>query len=206
MRKTQFFLRVSFMLLALWGVLFAGCSNSSDDGPPQAQPVKPISGIQVYNADGSNYTGTIASFPNVTDGENVDATLSDLGLIDAEVKVTSGNLTLNLGTKSVTAAKLVDMAGYGLTVTPPNARFYQIDSFKDGSNNELKLLKVVSGEVKEGASFFYATEDANISGGDVSINFKKGWNWLLNRKTDNDDVSYTGDPAALGFKWYINFP
>jgi hypothetical protein len=94
------------------------------------------------------------------------------------------------------------MADEGLTVTPSSARFYQIISFDDGSN-ELKLLKVVAGEEKEYATFFYATEDANLSGGGISLNFKKGWTWLLNRKTDDDDVPYTGEPN--GFKWYINF-
>jgi hypothetical protein len=210
MRKTKIFLRVSFILLALSGVLFAGCSSGSDDdGPPQTKPVTPISGVQVYDNTGTPYTTPDITFIEVDAGVGDDASLTDLGLTDASVGVTSGQLTLNMGTKNVVAGELGNLADDGFTVNPPSARFYQIKKFEDGSGNELQLLKVEGGQKKEHASLFYATEAARVSGDDngtyIDRSFGKGWTWLINDVTGPHDILLAGSPDA-GFKWYINFP
>jgi hypothetical protein len=204
MKKSQSFLRVSFMFLALWGVLFAGCSNSSDDGPPQAQPVKPISGVDVYDfamflmtSGNITFSRVNTSFSDLSSSE----TLFALGLTDANVVITGGKLTLKMGTKSVVTGKLVNMADYGATVTPASARFYRIRNFNNsGGSSQLQLSKIEDGRKKAFANLLYATENANISG----INYSKGWNWMLyKKKTDSVYEAYAGGPDA-SFKWYIN--
>ncbi|MDR2588616.1 MAG: hypothetical protein LBC67_04235 [Spirochaetales bacterium] len=204
MRKTKTFLRVSFMLLALSGLLFAGCSSSSDDDPPQTAPVKPISGITVYDANGDAYSGENINFTKVLGvgqgGEAVE-TFTALGLTGAQVKVTDKKLTVNLGTQPVANGKLGAMPEDRFTVNPPSARFYEIYEFKnDTSSKKLELLKVEGGNVKGLASPFYTSEAVSVNG----LSFIKGWNWLM-FEMEGDGSPYVGNPMALGFKWYIDF-
>ncbi|MDR2588823.1 MAG: hypothetical protein LBC67_05285 [Spirochaetales bacterium] len=212
MKRTKSFLRVGIALLALSGILFAGCSSGSDDDgpPPPTKPVAPISGEKVYTSAGAEYSGADITFTTVQNGwTNTNETLTELGLTDADVKVTNNKLTLDMGTKSVAEGRLVNLGGDGYTVTPSTARFYQLWRFKDGSNNDVQHLKVEGGQIKEHASLFYATEAATVVGNDngtpINLNFGKGWTWLINVQTESGGIPNTRSPDA-SFKWYINFP
>jgi hypothetical protein len=199
MKRTKSFLRVGIALLALSGILFAGCSSGSDDdGPQLAKPVTPISGVQVYDNTGVAYAGANITF-TYADVSGSNVTLTEIGLTDTNVSVTSGQLALNMGTLAPTA--LQEYNEDGSTVTPPSARFCEILSFKilsDGGKT-LKLLKVEGGQVKEKGRLLYATEAARITAPGADINVNKGWNWVIKQ----DENLYTGNPDA-SFKWYIN--
>jgi hypothetical protein len=202
MKRTKSFLRVGFMLLALSGVLFAGCSSSSDDDPPQGEPVKPIYDITVYNANGDEYNGDNITFTMMGRWLGEGETFIALGLTGAQVKVTNNKLTVNLGTQPVAEGKLIDMTEDGVTINPPSARFYQINEFRNNFGKKLHLWRK-EGEVKHIASLIYATEASRVSFQGLNLNVSKGWNWQFTQ--EEGGFPYVGNnPMAFGFKWYID--
>jgi hypothetical protein len=181
--------------------------NGSDEPEPEPGTVTPVDPviaveIQVYNEDGSPYTGT-ATFTTLVRDNHV--LLSDFGL--GNLVVTNGKLDLSaLGTPNANLDSIADWEAEGCTVTAaPGTEFwthFANGGFSTGINIHWPRLDW------DYAGLCYATNDATITGspswlegGSFNITLKKGWNTIIANETTGTIVSGTPDYAVQ--RWTI---
>jgi hypothetical protein len=199
-------LAISVLIVLLIGL--AGCGNPAGDPPggdfPEAQEapfnLAAATAIQVYNPNGTQYTGADLTFTHhVLDTAKL---LSSYGM--GNLVVTSGILDLSaLGTPTQDLDSISDWQNDGFTVNAPAGTKFWTHLFNGG-------FKTAGGSYPrldwEGASLFFATNDATITGapswlgGTVNIILKQGWNTVIGSETARTIVS--GIPDA-NCRWTI---
>jgi hypothetical protein len=215
MRKTQSFLRVSLALLALWGILFAGCSSGSDDdGSPPPALAEPISGVQVYSyPGGADYTPSgEATFQYFRGGDPGITALATAGLSNIVVN-TEGKLSFDLENETPADSALEEAEGMKILIL---GYFSQVSTPRP--DTKLGLLKLVPGHQPLFARLWYSDknqifaqtmEDDQGNSMNLNLNLVKGWNWVIEKRRDTNysTESLTSQRPDSSFKWYIgDFP
>jgi hypothetical protein len=203
MRKTQSFLGVSFILLALSGLLFGGCSSGSDDSDPGAQEATftSLGSPKVYDYDNSDiYSGSPLTFTNFSGSSRDSLTFANFANVTV---ATDGTLSFPLSIPS--EAALTDLDAWGFTVETEGTKCFWIESVNDGSDRELGYYIIGGDSVV--AALMYADRDSRITGSvtqgmtmNVNLILKTGWNWVITTYTENSKTMISGKPGN-NFRW-----
>ncbi|GHV88653.1 hypothetical protein AGMMS50267_10130 [Spirochaetia bacterium] len=190
----------------------AGCDDGStnDEPPPDNEIIVPSTGVQVYNGNGTSYTGS-----NTVKGKIYNVTpevFLDVGTI------TDGKLTLALP-EIVQDAWLDIYEGSSAIIEPSDLRVYYkgFGRVFNGSNETGYLSFTNDADTQEhNAYYIYFNKDATITGTHVSssnpgnsteytITGKKGWNLVYEHDVDSGKSVVTTNSSSMpnNMKWFF---
>jgi len=222
---------IAAMVVAI-GFSMAACPNpGGGDGGNSTPTTSIVSGVQVYNWDGSTPFNGSAGLTTYTDSKDFSYVNGSGGSItdyvpNSSVKVTDGKLTLTLGTpKESILAVFSEQLPSGITFNPSTTKacpplgwFYTFDDSlalecykKYESSSPRKYVK---------AFFVYVDRDVIINGTGsetyessytttmtfTNCSLKKGWNYLIgtvNNNDSSDTTNYTTSQSLSDFTWVV---
>jgi hypothetical protein len=192
--------------------------DNGDSEPPPGGTVTPLppdsnalpapfnlaaaTAIQVYNPNGTEYTESSLTFTHHV--RDPDKLLSSYGMGNLVV-TTSGILDLSvLGDPTTELDSISDWQNKGFTVNAPAGTKFWTHLFNGGFSTADSQITPYPRLDWEGASLFFATNDAtitgNVTGFAVSIILKQGWNTVIVNETARTIVSGIPDDNC---RWTI---